>query len=643
MFAEGALVNRKYRILTELGQGSLGLSYKALVLGSNSVCAIKVLDDSLVPSQIPRDLVEQAVLKSSELRHSGVLRWQTVETGTSGETILVRDFVEGASLRSLMIEGKPFAVPRASHIVRQIALVLDAANRMKMFHGDLRPENILLCDPGGDEQARVLDFGMARLRENFTYSLHKLTLKDPGPLMGDPRYLSPEQAAGLQADSLDSRSDIYSLGIIFCQLLTGHLPCPSNSPLESLMWHVLGAPPDLLECYSDLKIPEDLNHLIRLMLAKPRDKRVESARKVIEKLELFEGQHRRVRAKAIEVPSFGLLSDRNKARPAGKSLEAPAPKPKRVTEAKPTLESPKVPSALEIPAPVLPVGAVEIAPVQPTILNTMKSTQSRRRSRRGWGIAAAILIVVVGLGTADYHFRSRIPWTAAARLSQARLQTWGHGLAAGLHTSSRKIEKGLQSWSRTVEAQLSLRRKSSVSVAAQVANSAAPPPVVAQASNAPTGTAATPARNAAQSRNRTPTNAGQATPIANSGGALAVPNKTPPPTPESKETRAANESNRPPVESNSPAAKAPRRPRQENAMAVSNQPSAPTRLDTATVARMIGRDLRNGDSLFEMGEYDHAINLYKQGLALDPANKALLDRIARAKRAQAAEAEYLNQ
>ncbi|HUY12110.1 MAG TPA: protein kinase [Terriglobia bacterium] len=636
MFAEGALVNRKYRILAELGQGSLGLSYKALVLGSNTIRVIKVLDASLVPSLIPRESVEQAVAKSNELRHPAVLRWQAAEYEGAGGTILVRDFAEGPSLKSTIAGGVPFEVPRACHIVRQTALALDAAQRLKLVHGDLRPDNMILCPSEGAEQVRILDFGMARLRENFTYSLHRLTLKDPGPLMGDPHYLSPEQATGLRADSLDGRCDIYSLGVIFWQLLTGRLPSP-EPPLESLMWHVMGTLPGLRECYPDLKIPEDLDQLIHLMLAKSREKRLESARTVVQRLEIFEGLHGRARARAIQAPSFALLSDRNKAKPDARTLEPPAPKVKPAeTKVANVVPSPQTPAA------ILPVESVEIAPAGVDAAGSIESLAPSRGTAKVWVTAASILIAVVGMGAAGYYFRSKIPWKAANSINQARFDNWGRGLEASLHTSAQKIETGLHSWSRRMEQQYSSRPSAPIPAAGQQSASTSLPPVIAQASNTPAADLAISASDAPPNAHPATPAAGQSTQNKKSAQGDAELSQKPATPAETTKSRMAKES-KPLVKLNPAEARTATHSQPEKANTASTKPVIPVPVDSAALARMIAANLKNGDRLFELGQYDQAILDYRQGLTLDPANKVLLDRIARAKRAQAAEAEFLNQ
>ena len=635
MFAEGALVNRKYRILAELGQGSLGLSYKALVLGLNTVCVVKVLDASLVPSQIPRELVEQAVAKSNELRHPAILRWRAVEYEGSGETILVRDFAEGSSLKSSIAGGMPFAVPRACHIVRQAAVALDAAQRLKLVHGDLRPANIILCPSEDVEQVRILDFGMERLRENFTYSLHRLTLKDPGPLMGDPRYLSPEQAAGLRADSLDSRSDIYSLGVIFWQLLTGHLPAP-EPPLESLMWHVMGTLPSLRECYPDLNIPEELNQLIHLMLARPREKRMESARTLAQKLEVFEELHSRPRARAIQAPNFALLSGRDKTKPAAKNLEPPAPK---VMPAK-TVTADWAPSP-QPPAVALPVGSVEIAPLAVDAASSIGSFAPPSEAARVWVTLASILIAVVSLGAAGYYFRSRIAWKALSGITQVRFQHWGLGLETRLRTSTQEIESGLQSWIRRIEPQPS-RPSAPSPAAAPKAAPATVPPVTTQAANNPSADSATTASGGRSAVNPATPTAGQTAQNNKSVQGGAELSRKPVPPAENAKTRMANKSNSQ-IKSNPPEARTAMQSQPEIPKLASKKSLTPAPMDSAALARMIAADLKNGDNLFEQGEYNQAIFDYRQGLTLDSANKVLLDRIARARKAQAAEAEFLKQ
>jgi serine/threonine protein kinase len=636
MLAEGALVNRKYRILAELGQGSLGLTYKALVLGSNSICAIKILDDSLVPSRISRDLVQHAVRTSSGVRDPGALGWRTVEFDSSGETILVRDYAEATSLKCLLMDGKPFPVARASRIVRQVVSVLDAADRVKVIHGDLRPENILICNPGEEEQIRLLDFGMARLKEGLSFSLHKLTMNEPGPMMGDPRYLSPEQATGLSGDSLDSRSDIYSLGLIFYQLLTGQLPCPSSSPLESLLWQALGTPPNLRECSPDLEIPEDLSRLVDLMLAKPREKRLGDARKIIEKLERIEAPHSRVPAPTVEAPQFTLLADARKTKLASKRLEQPP------AGFKPSPEIDTGRESLNVPAPsasILPVGAVVIAAAQPTIGKPMRpAVPSQGRSQRSWSMAAAILtIVVAGAGVAAYHFGYRTALAGLTRASETRVQAWGHALAAGLSGSSRKIEKGAQSWSRNVKSQLAARDAAPTPKGGEPAKSAPSP-----ARTAPAGEPSTAAAKA-PSVNRVGATATSTKPAAHApeaGRTLTAADTPPTKLSEPTQSAAAKDTPNPKASSSTGAQRARQAPRER---AISARRRERARADDAAAARTVDTDIRSGDSLFELGDYDRAVDLYQQGLSLDPSNKALLDRIARAKRAKAAEAQYLNQ
>jgi serine/threonine protein kinase len=643
MFAEGALVNRKYRILAELGQGCLGTTYKALVLGSNSVCVIKVLDPALVPSQIPKDLVEQAVLKSRELRNDSAIPWQSVEA--NGEIVLVREFADGQSLKSRLQERKPFPLPQAISLVRQMALGLDAAHRQKITHGDLRPENILLGNATDGDRVRLLDFGMARLKDKFAYSLYKLTLKDAGPLMGDPRYLSPEQALGLCGDALDIRSDIYSLGIIFFQLLTGALPFLDGAPIEILTWHTLGDAPDFSHYVTDLKIPEEYGRLIQSMLARRREDRMASLRPLIQQLKTSQASLNTDSTKPIPPPNFTLLSDGTRTMPiskpaepraAAKAAEPPAPS----LDAQSGVASPAEaeitvkPPARHAAAAVLPISAVEIKPIRAEPPSPTAAPATQRLSGRGWATAASILVLIAGLAAGAYYFKGQIQDQAQAVVNPERLEGWVSTLKSWAQATAHQANGALRSWTHDVEADLAFNRSTPASAAIPATGAAqfsTQPAQPTPSSTTPVAALATRHAGAAGSKAASGGRNNQSMAALDRAPAPAsapVPN----PTPDAATV----------AEANPPAAIAPGRLHPPRPKSTSRQAS-PQNLEAADTAARISKDLRSGDALFELGQYDQAVSRYRDGLAVDPTNKVLLDRIARAKRAKAAEAEFLNQ
>src|SRR5258708_24617546 len=184
------------------------------------------------------------------------------------------DFVEGQDLRQLLLERGKFPAEQAAQVMLQIWRALEAAQAEGVIHRDLKPQNVMLSPDG---RVYVMDFGIAR-------SAYLPGMTQTGALIGTPEYMSPEQARG---EKLTERSDLFSLGVIFYELLTGKSPYPADAPLGTL-WKRLqekARPPAEI----DATVPKPLSDVVTNALEIEPDKRLASAREMADRLELWLG------------------------------------------------------------------------------------------------------------------------------------------------------------------------------------------------------------------------------------------------------------------------------------------------------------------------------------------------------------------
>jgi len=285
VYAVGTTIRNKYRILAKVGKGGMGHVYKALHLLFNEVRALKVM----YPSLMARDEFVQRFLREAfvarRLRHPNAVQVEDVDETEDGRPCIVMEFIDGRILREVIQRDAPLAVARACAIVKQVASALGAAHELGIIHRDIKPENIALVGGEGGEWVRVLDFGITKLREGqLKDEVGAMSLAGPGTFfaIGTPEYMSPEQ---VQQWEPDGRSDLYSLGIVFYEMLTGRLPLEAESQAEWFLAHVRQQPRRLHEYAADLRIPERLADLVMAMLEKDRDQRPATAAAVIEWIE----------------------------------------------------------------------------------------------------------------------------------------------------------------------------------------------------------------------------------------------------------------------------------------------------------------------------------------------------------------------
>lgn len=264
----GVVIDGRYRLENLIGVGGMGDVYRATHIHIDTDFAIKLLKPEFVADQTAIKRFRLEAKAAGRIQHPNAVR--VTDFGVTPENIvyLVMELVEGQSLRKLIRSEKRLDVLRTVNIVRQICGAVDAAHRSGVIHRDLKPDNIIIDSSQPTERVKVLDFGIAKLREAKTDAF----LTQAGTIIGTPQYMSPEQCQGQQ---LDPRSDIYSIGILLYEMLTGSVPFDGESTLQIVYSQLHQPPRSILELSP--QIPEPLARVIMRALEKEPEHRQSSA------------------------------------------------------------------------------------------------------------------------------------------------------------------------------------------------------------------------------------------------------------------------------------------------------------------------------------------------------------------------------
>ena len=215
------ILSQRYEILQILGEGGMGAVYKAKDRELNRTVALKVIRADLAKHPAIIDRFKQELLLAHQVTHRNVIRIYDLGEA-EGMKFITMEYIEGEDLRSLLLDNKKFAPAEAVEIMEQVCRALEAAHSVGVIHRDLKPQNIMQDKSG---RIVVMDFGLARTLEGDG-------MTQTGALVGTMEYMSPEQALGKQ---LDQRSDLFALGLILYELLTGQMPFKAESAVASLI------------------------------------------------------------------------------------------------------------------------------------------------------------------------------------------------------------------------------------------------------------------------------------------------------------------------------------------------------------------------------------------------------------------------
>ncbi|HOA22862.1 MAG TPA: protein kinase [Aggregatilineales bacterium] len=300
----------KYELRERIGRGGMAEVYRAYHAALDRFVAIKILHPFLGEDPEFKERFEREARSVAQLRHPNIVQVYDFDFDPERELYyMVMEYVEGPTLRTRLMElgfdNQCFTIPEAIQIIRPVAAALGYAHSHNMVHRDIKPANIML-----DKDGRIVltDFGIARI-------VSGPAMTTSGSMIGTPAYMSPEQGLGQPGDH---RSDIYSLGVVFYQLVTGVLPFQAETPIAVVLKHVNEPLPSPSEFNPD--IPHELERILMMALAKSPDERYQNIGEMLRDLDEFAAAHNiplegAVSPTAAGRPRPALLSTGSRARP----------------------------------------------------------------------------------------------------------------------------------------------------------------------------------------------------------------------------------------------------------------------------------------------------------------------------------------
>ncbi|OGD20889.1 MAG: hypothetical protein A2W03_02705 [Candidatus Aminicenantes bacterium RBG_16_63_16] len=257
----GSTFARRYQIIEDLGKGGMGRVYKAFDTEVREKLALKLLHPDIADDEKTIERFRNELKLARQISHRNICRMYDFGR-EEGTYFITMEYISGEDLKSLIHRIGALPVGKAVSIARQVAEGLSEAHRLGVIHRDLKPQNIMIDRDGN---ARIMDFGIAR-------SIAARGMTGAGVMIGTPEYMSPEQVDGKEADQ---RADIYSLGIILFEMLTGSLPFEGNTPLSVAVKQKSERPPDPQSF--NAQVPDEVGRIILKCLEKPKEKRHQSA------------------------------------------------------------------------------------------------------------------------------------------------------------------------------------------------------------------------------------------------------------------------------------------------------------------------------------------------------------------------------
>ena len=264
----GSTFADRYQVIEELGIGGMGRVYKVQDSKVEEKIALKLLNPGMGVDADTIERFRNELKLARKISHRHVCRMYDMSE-VDGIPFITMEYVPGEDLKSLIRRIGQFTIGKAVFIVKQICEGLVEAHRLGVVHRDLKPQNVMIDREGN---ARIMDFGIAR-------SLRTKGITDTGIIMGTPEYMSPEQ---VEAKEIDSRTDIYSLGIILYEMLTGQVPFKGDTPLSLAVKQKTEEAPDPRTI--NTHIPEDLSRIILKCMNKDKNDRFQDAEELLNKL-----------------------------------------------------------------------------------------------------------------------------------------------------------------------------------------------------------------------------------------------------------------------------------------------------------------------------------------------------------------------
>jgi serine/threonine-protein kinase len=265
----GMTLADKYLVISEIGRGGMSVVYKGKHTLMDRIIAIKMLQQQLVEDQMSTKRFQQEAQAVSHLSHPGIIGVHDYGIAPSGQPYLIMDYLVGESLADVIKQDHSLPEKRAIGLFMQACDALDHAHKKGVIHRDLKSSNIMLVESEGKtDLVKVVDFGIAKLTPASGKQQQNLT--QTGEIFGSPIYMSPEQCMG---QPLDVRSDVYSMGVLMYETLTGFPPLMGQTIVETMQMHVANKPQSFATVRPDLNISKEIEVAILKALEKNPDDR----------------------------------------------------------------------------------------------------------------------------------------------------------------------------------------------------------------------------------------------------------------------------------------------------------------------------------------------------------------------------------
>ncbi len=259
----GKVIDGRYEIQQRVGEGGMGVVYKARQMSIDRIIALKMLNQQMASDQTWVQRFYNEAKACSRLQHPNTIRMFDFGQTQDGRLFMTMEFLDGVSLRDALQRG-PLAPQRVIKILIQCCASLAEAHSIGIIHRDIKPDNVFLLNMAGSPDfVKLLDFSVAKLLEGDRMKTQA------GVVFGTPQYMSPEQGRGMP---LDARSDLYALGILAFEMLTGNVPYNDDNPMTVIQMHLHGQVPPMAD-----SIPFSVQAVVRRAMEKDAARRYQSA------------------------------------------------------------------------------------------------------------------------------------------------------------------------------------------------------------------------------------------------------------------------------------------------------------------------------------------------------------------------------
>jgi serine/threonine-protein kinase len=272
----------RYETRRLLGEGGMGKVYLARQLDLGREVVVKVMHEQIAADPKFRDRFQRETLLMARFQHPGAVTLYDASLDDPYGPCIVMEYVKGTNLESLLAKNGRMTAPRVGRIIGELCEVLQAAHDEGIIHRDLKPANLMIIEPETPrERIKVMDFGLAKLVEGDT-AARKVTDTNVDFAVGTPGYICPEQVRG---EEMDHRGDLYSVGVMMFELLTGRLPFNGPTSMDILLAHATERPPTFRELGLSGWVPHEVEDLVFEVLAKDPEDRPQTARDLAERID----------------------------------------------------------------------------------------------------------------------------------------------------------------------------------------------------------------------------------------------------------------------------------------------------------------------------------------------------------------------